>query len=292
VVLPISPAPGLIAEWHIANVGTASCVDSGRFNDCLAEDYALLRDAATSVDLDVPVPSCPGWMVDDLVYHVAEVYLHKATIMRTGAWPEPWPPPELAAEPRIALLGRSYGELTAQFEARDPAQATPTWYELDETVAFWLRRMAQETVIHRIDAELAAGLPSARVPDDLAIDGVDEVLTRFLAYFSPEEIADANVVHPADADGTTPIVVSSGGRSWTVFPSLSNEVAVEEGAVADPRVVVSAAPDQMLRWLWGRTGDDAVTVAGDPSWAVYLRRMLIATTQLPDPRNRRLSVAV
>jgi hypothetical protein len=143
-------------------------------------------------------------------------------------------------------------------------------------VGFWLRRMAQETVIHRIDAELAAGLPSARIPDDLALDGTDEVLTRFLGYFSPEGEAS----HLSDADGASAIMVSSGGRRWTVRPSPSAEATlVEEGADADPRAVLSAAPDPMLRWLWGRGGDDLVTVAGDPAWADYLRRLLVATTQ-------------
>jgi uncharacterized protein (TIGR03083 family) len=251
-------------------------VDKSRFTDCLAEDYALLRDAAASVDLDVPVPSCPGWTMSNLVQHVAEVYLHKATVMRTGEWPEPWPPAGLAAEPRLALLGRAYGALTAEFAVRDLTESAPTWYDPEETVGFWLRRMAQETVIHRIDAELAAGLPSARVPDDLALDGTDEVLTRFLGYFSLE----GEVSHLSGADGAAAIVVSSGGRRWTVRPSPSAEVTpVAEGTDDDPRAIVSAAPDPMLRWLWGRGGDDLVTVAGDPGWAAYLRRLLVDTTQ-------------
>jgi MDMPI C-terminal domain len=108
---------------------------------------------------------------------------------------------------------------------------------------------------------------------------VDEVLVRFLAYFSPEEIVGAPVSHPDDVDEPPAIVVSSGGRSWTVLASRSDEVTVEPGAVGDPRAVVSAAPDPMLRWLWGRAGDGAVTVTGDPAWAAYLRRLLAATTR-------------
>jgi uncharacterized protein (TIGR03083 family) len=266
------------ARWH------SVYVEESRFADCLADDYTLLRDAAASVDLDVPVPSCPGWTMGDLIYHVAEVYLHKVTVMRTGEWPRPWPPPPLAAEPRLALLGRAYGALTAEFGARDSAEPTPTWYEMDETVAFWLRRMAQETVIHRIDAELAAGLAATRVPDDLALDGIDEVLTRFLGYRSPRDVV-------AHLDDTGTIVITSGGRSWTVrpssspsgspsrSPSRSSEVTVEEGADYQARAEVRATPDRMLRWLWGRAGNDVVAVDGDPAWADYLRRLLTATTQ-------------
>jgi hypothetical protein len=52
-----------------------------------------------------------------------------------------------------------------------------------------------------------------------------------------------------------------------------------DGASADPRAVVQAAPDSMLRWLWGRAGDEAVRLTGEEAWAGYLRRMLIAVTQ-------------
>jgi hypothetical protein len=40
--------------------------------------------------------------------------------------------------------------------------------------------MAQETVIHRVDAELAAGAPVAVIPGDLAADGIDELLAAFV----------------------------------------------------------------------------------------------------------------
>ena len=159
-------------------------MDDSRYLECLSADYGDLRDAATAVELTAPVPSCPGWTMSDLIYHVAEVYLHKVTLMRTGEVPPEWPPPGLAAEAPLALLGRAYGELRAEFSAREPGSSTLTWYEPDQTVAFWIRRMAQETVVHRIDAELAAGLPVTPVPADLAVDGVDEVLTRMLAYGS------------------------------------------------------------------------------------------------------------
>jgi hypothetical protein len=31
--------------------------------------------------------------------------------------------------------------------------------------------------------------------------------------------------------------------------------------------------------LWGRDGDDAVRLAGDPAWAGYLRRMVAVATR-------------
>ena len=252
-------------------------MDDSRYLECLAADYGDLRDAAAAVELTVPVPTCPGWTMGDLVFHVAEVYLHKVTVMRTGEWPEQWPPPGAEQEAELPLLGRAYGELIAEFSARQPADATPTWYDPDQTVAFWIRRMAQETVIHRIDAELAAGLPVTPVPDDLAVDGVDEVLKRFLGY-DVEALDQVKGGHLATDGSQDTITVLAGQTAWAVRPS-PHQVVVDDGASENPRVVIQAAPDPMLRWLWGRGGNDAVRLTGDKAWAGYLRRMLAAATQ-------------
>ena len=256
-------------------------MDSSRYLECLAADYGRLRDAAEAAELTVAVPACRGWTMADLVYHLAEVYLHKVTLMRTGEEPEQWPPPALKAEPPLAVLGRAYGALRAEFRARGPALPALTWYDPDQTVAFWIRRMAQETLIHRIDAEQAAGLPVTPEPADLAVDGVDEVLRRFLAYGSvtwPEEFAAMEGEHLAAEHGQDAITVAAGETAWTVRPS-PHRVTVDDGAAANPRAVVEGPPGPMLRWLWGRAGDDAVRTSGDPAWAGYLRRMLAAVTQ-------------
>ncbi len=252
-------------------------MDESRYLACLAADYHDLRDAAAAVELTVPVPACPGWTMGDLVSHVAQVYLHKVHVMRTGQWPDQWPAPGTPHQPELALLARGYGALIAEFRARQPTDPVPTWYDPDETVAFWIRRMAQETVVHRIDAELAAGLPVTPVPGDLALDGVDEVLKRFLGYHT-EALDRVPGGHLARDGGRDTITVRAGQTAWTVRPS-PHRVAVDDGASDDPRVEVQAAPEPMLRWLWGRGGHDAVRVTGDADWAAYLRRLLAATTQ-------------
>lgn len=255
-------------------------MDSSRYLESLASDYARLRDAAVSGGLGAPVPTCPGWTMADLVQHVGEVYLHKTTAMRQGEWPDPWPP-DLSGEDPLALLDRSYNELTAEFATRPPSAATPTWYEPEQTVAFWIRRMAQETVIHRIDAELAAGLRVSPVPDDIALDGVDEVLKRFLGYGSvvwPEEFAAVTGERLESGTGDDTVTVEVDGATWTVRPR-PDRVEVRDGSGGDVHAVVEAAPATMLSWLWGRAGDGDITVSGDPAWADYLRRLLIATTQ-------------
>ena len=162
----------------------------------------------------------------------------------------------------------------------------PTWFGPDQTVAFWIRRMAQETVIHRIDAELAARLPITPVPGDLAADGVDEALKRMLAYGSqewPEDFAELEGGHLAAEDGQDAITLATTGPApvaWTIRPS-PRLVVVEDGGHRDPRVLVQGPAASLLRWLWGRAGDDAdgIEFDGDPAWAGYLRRMLAVATQ-------------
>jgi uncharacterized protein (TIGR03083 family) len=196
-----------------------------------------------------PVPSCPGWSVANLTGHVGHVYLHKALTMQEGAEPDPWPRPETVGEEPVALLDRAYAALLAEFAARRPEEHSATWYGPDQTVGFWIRRMAQETVIHRIDAELAVGLAVAAVPDDLAVDGIDELLKVFIGYYVAEW-PDAFAEVLGGSPGRT-FAVRTDGAGWRVRtgPGL---FTVDDGAGDDADVTVSGPPAAVLRWLWGR----------------------------------------
>lgn len=205
-------------------------MDNARYLECLAADYERLREVAVAADPGMAVPSCPEWTVADLVQHVGRVYLHKTLAMREGKEPEPWPPAGLPDEEPVALLDRTYAGMRAEFAKRAPGDAAGGWYAPDRTVGFWIRRMAQETVVHRIDAELGAGVPVAAVPDDLAIDGVDELLRVFLAY-SVSEWPD---YFTAILDGRTPWTfdIRTHGASWRVR-TAPGAVTVEADLGAD-----------------------------------------------------------
>jgi uncharacterized protein (TIGR03083 family) len=245
-------------------------MEFARLLDCLAADAAGLRKAASD-QLDAPVPSCPGWTVTDLVQHVAQVYLHKTECMRLGKFPDPWPP-DPGSEPPLARLDRAYAGLVAEFADRDPGSPAPTWYGPDQTVGFWIRRMAQETVIHRVDAELARG-PAGPIPADLAVDGIDEVLDCFLRYGTQEWPEDFTL----PAAETPPVLVKAGGHGWSVQAAPSGVTVSPPSAGASAQV--DGDPAAVLRWLWGRAGDDQVTVSGDHDLVESLRRLLHDATQ-------------
>ncbi|MFC7589300.1 maleylpyruvate isomerase N-terminal domain-containing protein [Nonomuraea antimicrobica] len=255
-------------------------MDYQRYLELLDRDCARLRETALR-DLGAAVPSCPGWTAAHVLLHVGEVFLHKAEAMRGGAWPHPWPPEPEPAHP-AGYFDRGLSELRAQLTSRGPEEPTITWYDPDRTVAFWGRRMAQETVIHRVDAELAAGEPIAPIPDDLALDGIDEVLVTFLAYTSmrwPEELGESL----KGADGRT-VSVGAGGRRWLVRLAPSGVEAAEIGAVEVgegdvERASVFGRPQDVLLWLWGRGDGGALSFSGDPALVERLRALLKGATQ-------------
>ncbi|HKD97178.1 MAG TPA: maleylpyruvate isomerase N-terminal domain-containing protein, partial [Micromonosporaceae bacterium] len=210
--------------------------------------------------------------------------LHKVECIKQRKFPDAWPP-EREPAPLTTQLDTAWTRLIEQFathEANDPAA---TWHDPDQTVGFWIRRMAQETVIHRIDAQLAAGVAVDAIPDDLALDDVDEVLHLFIGYAStrwPGEFA----AHLESPD-TRPVVVTAsaagGSRSWEVAVNPDGVRVTDRPSAAapgeEPAARVSGDGDAVARWLWGRAGDDAVTMEGDRTLLDQLRRVLVTGTQ-------------
>ena len=271
-------------------------MESSRFLECLEADYRRIQEVAPG-HLDAVVPTCPDWSVADLVRHVAQVYLHKAEIMRHGKQPEVWPPEGFGQAGPLELLDRCYAGLRAEFDAREPGDAASTWYEPDQTVGFWIRRMAQETVIHRIDAELGAGALVTPVPDDLAVDGVDELLKIFVGWAFvqwPEDFTEALQGSPArvyliraepgaDHAGTSWLVKTAPGR-LTVDAGPGEKVA----GAAEADVTVSGTPATVLRWAWNRetaagvsARTSAVTIEGEPGALEVVRQCGVEATQYP-----------
>ena len=251
-------------------------MESKRLLECLDADFHRLREVVAGADLTSVVPSCPDWTVADLARHVGAVYLHKVECMRLGTHPAEWPPPGLNSEDPVALLDRAYPALAAEFAARAPESHSFTWYEPDQTVGFWIRRMAQETVIHRVDGELGAGVQAAPIPSDLAHDGIDEFLIAFVAYGAaayPEEYAPLL----ADSDGRA-VRLSTPDTAWLVRPTVAGiEVALGDADTA--AATVHGDPADLLLWVWNRAGDDRVTITGDPGVVAYLRQVFATGAQ-------------
>ncbi|MYW63594.1 maleylpyruvate isomerase family mycothiol-dependent enzyme [Streptomyces sp. SID8379] len=254
-----------------------------RYLDCLAADFDRLRSVASDADPAAAVPSCPGWTVADLVRHVGQVYVDKTHAIREGVESE-WPPKGTADAEPFALLERAYGDLRGELTTRAPEDPAGGWYEPDRTVGFWIRRMAQETVIHRIDAELGAGHEVAPVPEDLAVDGVDELLKVFVAYAVSgwtEYFAETLDVSPGRTFDIR--AVGTKAAAWRIRTGPARftvEDGTGDGTAAD--ATVTGPPAALLRDLWNRQGPDEapqVTITGPPDAVTELRACIRIATQ-------------
>jgi uncharacterized protein (TIGR03083 family) len=155
----------------------------------LGREGELLAAAAERAGMGAAVPSCPGWAVRDLLKHTG--YVHRwATGFVAGG---PGRPPGDASEAEILSQGPGDAELPGWFceghaaLVRALSEAPPDldcWAFLaaPSPLAFWARRQAHETAIHRVDAEQAAGRASAPAFEPaFAADGVDELIMGLLA---------------------------------------------------------------------------------------------------------------
>ena len=146
----------------------------------------LLAKAADSAGPDAVVPTCPGWRVRDLRparrlrASVGDRVRGRAAL-RDGAGADRSRAACCRASRRQAarLVHRRAGSAHGRSQPGGSAP-WPAWTFLPapSPLAFWARRQAHETAIHRADAELAAG-GRPGYPADLAADGVDELLIGF-----------------------------------------------------------------------------------------------------------------
>jgi len=250
--------------------------------DHVSADGDQLLVAARAAGLDAPVPSCPGWVVRDLLGHVWEVHAHKELIVRSRLQEPPGEQREPPADGELFVrYAAGLESLVTTLGAADPAVPVWTWSAPHQNVAFWRRRMAHETLIHRVDAELAAGWRSD-VDDALAVDGIDEILVDMIAAAPPWAVVDT---------GERTVRVSAGDRSWTLQEAVLSGTSPLSGTTYE-RLPIAALGDggeistevrgggaDLDLWLWGRGPLDAITVEGDPDGAAWLRELAAEDTQ-------------
>lgn len=241
----------------------------------LVAEAARLRTAAATAAPDAKVPTCPAWTAADLLDHVTETYDHKIQSMRLLKAPgEDFriDRPGTLAEQFDAALA----DLLAEFEDRGPDSLAYTWYGPDQTVGFWIRRMAQETLIHRTDAELAAAQAISPIDPTLAVDGIDEMLTVMLTWGS-RAYRDWVAEPLADNDGLT-IALHTGTDAWTVRVAAGT-ITVDEGIAPDAQAHVRGEAGDLLLWLWRRVPADSLAVGGDATRAAALYDLIGAFAQ-------------
>lgn len=224
----------------------------------LASNSERLADAATAAGTGTMVPSCDGWTVGDLLDHCLSGDLWARTIVEQGMAGST--ERVLPGASDVALQGDALveafrdgaRELVTTLTAAAPDLPVWTFAASNRTASFWQRRRAQETAVHRYDAELAAGTPTP-LDAELAVDGIDEILTVFLPRLADNfgPLGDATVhLHCTDVDG-----------EWLVARRDGEVSVTREHAKGD--VAARGTASDLLLFIWGRVPADALEVFGD-----------------------------
>ena len=248
-----------------------------RYLDHIRTESRRFRDVLADCDPAARVPGCPDWDAADLLFHLAGVQHFWSTIIRQR--PEGPEQLEDPARPEtydglLAFFDESSAALVTALEAADPADPAWSWAP-EQTVGFTFRRQAHEALIHRLDAEQAAGQVSALDPR-LSADGVLEALDVMfggkptwgeftpgagLVRFDVTDTGDQVLVRLGLFSGTDP-------ESDTSYHD-EEDISVVPDDGTDPDVVVTGDAGALNAWLWRRRDDSGITVAGDE--AVYTR---------------------
>jgi uncharacterized protein (TIGR03083 family) len=233
------------------NTERSSWLNHAEYIGALQEQAAQFASALRDSTFDSPVPSCPGWSALDLVRHVVQVYAHKAAVLRAGQAVSGRDVDAAADAPFPAALERHeavVADLASVLARLHPDDAAWTWMEGagESTVGAWARRMAHEALVHRVDAELAAGMMISPVDVALAVDGVNEVLTWMAG--DPDVVAEEE--SSAGSSGT--VLLDYGEAAWLVELGDGRHLVTpaHTGSRADVRVCADPMALDLL--LWGR----------------------------------------
>jgi uncharacterized protein (TIGR03083 family) len=227
-------------------------MQTSEFIAALDRDSAAFVDACEVAGLTTPVPSCPGWTVADLLWHLTEVHDFWRTIVadRLSDWKSYDQPSRPVDEGLAGMYRHGRIDLVSTLASADPETQVWTW-AADRSTGFVIRRMAQETAVHLWDATEAAGMVNP-LEATLASDGIDEFLSHFTSDAAERAAAVAGSVHIhcADVPGEWTIRETDGG--FTVAREHSKGDCAIRGAASD-----------ILLALWRRVPLSTCDVVGD-----------------------------
>ena len=210
---------------------------------------------------DAPVPSCPGWTVNQLIAHTGRVHRMAAAVVVNQLLVPPGPdlvgrPPTEPGE-LLPWFDEGIENLIRALATADPAAPAWNFVGLAPKAEFWVRRQAHETSIHRWDGQSALGQVTS-IGSDLAVDGVDELfmlLGARLPQAKPEASTGGSLhLHATDAEG-----------EWTV--QIKNGIVGVELGHAKGDAALRASASDLNLFVWGRL--DPLDDGGDVGFEVF-----------------------
>lgn len=265
-------------------------IDYGRLLHRLGIEAELLAESVDERRSEELVPACPGLTLGETARHVGSVYRRLWLWTREGRRPDEWQSAPVPGQSLAGFVRSGIAPLLVELSAHEPDAPCSTWWLADQTYGFWRRRMAHETTVHRVDVQGAAGVDIDEVAEDIAVDGIDEVLTLWFEH----RLRELNMAGTRDHK----VTVRSGGREWLTMAttertstkrawSTEEELPGDRPVWVDPaeedqwtaEAVVSGAPMEVYLWLWGRVSNQRVQLSGDRDAIAQLWALLRLATR-------------
>jgi uncharacterized protein (TIGR03083 family) len=219
---------------------------------------------ADRAGLQSRVPTTPDWTVRQLIAHQGMVHRWAAAILKGGRGePEAYEREGRSASDPVEWLRDGAIELAAAITAApDDLDVLVFLNDAPPAKRFWARRQCHETTMHAVDA-LSAALgryPKAAdtwITDEVALDGIDELLTGFLTRKKSRLRAEDPI--------TIGVCPQGSDTSWVVNvsdqPAVTEVVATTDERCATSDVRLEGSPVALYLTLWNRS--DEVTAESD-----------------------------
>lgn len=225
---------------------------------------AFRAAVAAAPSLDVQVPTCPEWTLSDLVQHLGEGRRAWAATVAAGpadakSAAEGAPAMPREREALVDWLAASTQELVDALREAGPDRGCWTWWgtsESPQTSGAVARHQLHEIALHTYDAQITLGAPQP-LPDEVALDGVDEFLATCCATTTPWPHK------PAACD-----FHSTEGRSWRLSVSADGaRITRSPSSGASPATTADTdlrgTANELTLALYGRIPMDSLEIDGD-----------------------------
>ena len=227
----------------------------------LRHEGELLAKAAEVVEPGAAVPTCPEWTVRELIHHVGRTHRWAARFVR-DARPTPTTPEEdeqtWGAMPQdsslVAWFRNGHVSLVETLEAAPPDVACWSFLPAPSPLAFWARRQAHETAIHRADAQSVLGDITGYAAG-FSEDGIDELL---LCFFSRAR----NRVR-SDPVRTLAVTATDVDAAWLVH--IGPDGARAQRGAGTAECGLRGPVSDLYLGLWNRRAVDDLEISGDQS---------------------------
>jgi uncharacterized protein (TIGR03083 family) len=233
---------------------------------------AFRAAVAAAPSLDVQVPTCPEWTLFDLVRHLGQGPRSWAATITAGpdatakSAPQGDPAAPREREALLAWLTASTQQLLDALREAGPDRGCWAWWgksQSPRTCGAVARRQLQEIAVHAYDAQVTLGAPQP-LPDEVALDGVEEYLSTFCTTTAAWPHEPAAVDYHATEGRSWRNWLSADGARAARLPAPGTMPATAAGE--DPDAAGASAQgtaSELVLAFYGRIPVDSLKLDGD-----------------------------